>query len=194
MECDAFMKNVEKAIQEKPTVFEKLNSPSVNTYARKPLRSKHSDDKNILSVDVSTSEEYADTCINIFYSTFNDKYWTINGVFRKNKDCGYHASDALITHLPKAYEYAKKHNMPFSIPKVIIEDDIGNKEAKHACYKMAKHKDKERFNEEFSKTPLGKMEQHLADACGFEITERYIFTNAESDFCVATHVEFRGEV
>jgi len=131
---------------------------------------------------------------NSFSSVFEDTSWIINGVFRRIKDCGYHASDALVAHLPKAYKYSKKHNLPFNVPKVIIEDNVVNHKAKKACMNMAEHNDKERFNEEFSMSPLGKMEQHLTNACGLKITERYPFTNTKGYCCVATHVEFLGEI
>ena len=192
-ECDAFLKNVDKERLRKPKVFEKLNGPSVFISASPP---NHIPDdlKDKLYVDIRSFEEKSSIAANEFISTFKDNKWIITGVFRNFKDCGYHASDALVAHLPKAYEYAKENTIPFNVPKVIIEDHVINYKAKNACKNMAEHNDKERFNEEFSMSPLGKMEQHLTNACGLKITERYPFTDTEGYCCVATHVEFLGEI
>ena len=192
-ECDAFMKNVNKERLRKPKVFEKLNGPSVFTRVCPPNRIPY-DLKGKLYVDIYSCENKAARMTNEFCSTFKDNKWIIKNVYRRIKDCGYHASDALVAHLPKAYEYAKENTIPFNVPKVIIEDNVINYKAKNACKNMAEHNDKERFNEEFSMSPLGKMEQHLTNACGLKITERYPFTDTEGYCCVATHVEFLGEI
>ena len=190
-ECDAFLKNVNKERLKKPKVFEKLNSPSVFTFVYPP---DHIPDdlKDKLYVDICSFEDKASRTANEFHSTFKDNQWIINNVYRKIKDCGYHASDVLALHVLKAYKYAKEHSVPFTVPNVIIEDHVYNTKVKQACEKMRKHNDIKKFHEDFTKTPLGKMEQHLTNACGLKIIERYPFTSDEGYLCVATHVEFCG--
>jgi|GEM_PF-1572083 len=192
MESDAFMKHIEKGMLQKPEVFEKLNSPSVHSYAKKPFKFKP-DDKNILFVYVRNYEYGTAGYNNSFSSTFEGTSWTINGAFRKIRDCGYYTSDALMAHLPKAYEYAKENKMPFNIPKVIIGNNIINKEANQVCEDMNEHNDKEKFNKELSQTSIGKALEHLTDNCGFVVTDRYPLIYYYN-WSIITHVEFSENI
>ena len=193
MESDAFMKHIEKEMLRKPEVFKKLNSPSVQTYASKPVRFRDDDYKDILFVNVRNYEYGIFEYNNSFSSTFENTSWIINSAFREIKNCGYYTSDALMAHLPRAYEYAKEHNMPFSIPKVIIGNNIINDEAHQVCQNISEHNDKERFNEELSKTSLGKMLKNLTDNCGFVVKDRYPLIQYYN-WCIVTQVELRGDI